>query len=72
MFEPYLTTKAHGTGLGLAIVERIVIEHGGDIALDRSRPFGASFAISLPLDGPTLLPDSALPKSAESEAGSGR
>jgi len=65
LFEPYLTTKAEGTGLGLAIVERIVVEHGGDIALDRSAARGATLLISLPLEGPTLLPDSGVPPSSE-------
>ena len=32
LFEPYVSTKANGTGLGLSIVQRIVIEHGGEIA----------------------------------------
>jgi two-component system nitrogen regulation sensor histidine kinase NtrY len=65
LFEPYLTTKAEGTGLGLAIVERIVVEHGGDIALEHSAAPGATLVISLPLEGPTLLPDSAVPPSSE-------
>jgi nitrogen fixation/metabolism regulation signal transduction histidine kinase len=65
LFEPYLTTKAEGTGLGLAIVERIVVEHGGDIALDRSALRGATLVVSLPLEGPTLLPDSGVPPSSE-------
>jgi nitrogen fixation/metabolism regulation signal transduction histidine kinase len=65
LFEPYLTTKAEGTGLGLAIVERIVVEHGGDIDLDRSASRGATLAVSLPLEGPTLLPDAAAPPSSE-------
>jgi signal transduction histidine kinase len=65
LFEPYLTTKAEGTGLGLAIVERIVVEHGGDIALERSAARGATLVISLPLEGPTLLPDSGVPPSSE-------
>ncbi len=33
LFEPYFTTKERGTGLGLAIVRKILIDHGGDIAL---------------------------------------
>jgi len=65
LFEPYLTTKAEGTGLGLAIVERIVVEHGGDIGLERAVSRGATLAISLPLEGPTLLPDAVSPPSSE-------
>ncbi|MEO0590832.1 MAG: ATP-binding protein [Pseudomonadota bacterium] len=30
--EPYVTTREKGTGLGLAIVNKIVDEHGGDMA----------------------------------------
>jgi nitrogen fixation/metabolism regulation signal transduction histidine kinase len=49
LFEPYLTTKPDGTGLGLAIVQRIVVEHGGDIALAATPPPGAALVIELPL-----------------------
>jgi signal transduction histidine kinase len=57
LFEPYLTTKPEGTGLGLAIVERIVVEHGGDIVLERAPEGGAAFVVTLPVAGPTLLPE---------------
>ncbi len=67
LFEPYLTTKPEGTGLGLAIVERIVVEHGGDIVLDRAPEGGAALVVSLPVVGPTLLPDSGAPPSSERE-----
>jgi signal transduction histidine kinase len=65
LFEPYLTTKPEGTGLGLAIVERIVVEHGGDIVLERAPEGGAALVVSLPRVGPTLLPDSGAPPSSE-------
>ncbi|WP_236672136.1 ATP-binding protein [Croceicoccus sp. YJ47] len=32
--EPYMTTREKGTGLGLAIVQKIVGEHGGNIAFE--------------------------------------
>jgi signal transduction histidine kinase len=57
LFEPYATTKAEGTGLGLSIVERIVVEHGGEIAFDDAPGGGALFVVKLPLSGPTLLPE---------------
>jgi signal transduction histidine kinase len=42
LFQPYFTTKDKGTGLGLAIVRKILIDHGGDIALlNRSAPASA-------------------------------
>ena len=37
--EPYVTTREKGTGLGLAIVNRIIMDHGGSIALE-ARPDG--------------------------------
>ena len=32
ILEPYVTTREKGSGLGLAIVNKIVEEHGGDMA----------------------------------------
>ena len=49
IFEPYFTTKSTGTGLGLAIVKKIVLQHGGSIALEPSSLGGAAFVMSLPL-----------------------
>jgi two-component system nitrogen regulation sensor histidine kinase NtrY len=36
ILEPYVTTREKGTGLGLAIVNKIVEEHGGDMAFASS------------------------------------
>jgi len=55
LFEPYATTKEKGTGLGLAIVQRIVFEHGGEIAYRKATKGGAVFEIWLPVGGPPLL-----------------
>ncbi|MDQ3371044.1 MAG: ATP-binding protein, partial [Myxococcota bacterium] len=54
IFEPYVTTKATGTGLGLAISRKLVIEHGGELAIEpgRAPTGGARFVITLPLRGP--------------------
>jgi len=49
VFDPYYTTKAEGTGLGLAIVKKVVLEHGGEVRLDRAPEGGARFCIELPL-----------------------
>ena len=65
LFEPYATTKAEGTGLGLAIVERIVVEHGGEIAASDAAGGGAKFVVKLPLSGPTLLPEPPRDSTAE-------
>jgi signal transduction histidine kinase len=54
LFEPYATSKAKGTGLGLAIVQRIVLEHGGEIAYRTATKGGAVFEIVLPCAGPPL------------------
>jgi nitrogen fixation/metabolism regulation signal transduction histidine kinase len=49
IFDPYFTTKPDGTGLGLAIVKKIVVEHNGAIAVERSEQLGgALFVVSLP------------------------
>jgi two-component system sensor histidine kinase HydH len=50
IFKPFFTTKTRGSGLGLACVERVVREHGGDIAVKSQLGIGTEFAISLPLE----------------------
>lgn len=55
LFEPYATSKPTGTGLGLAICQRIVFEHGGEIAYRPATKGGAVFEIRLPINGPSLL-----------------
>jgi len=53
--EPYVTTRERGTGLGLAIVDRIMEEHGGQLALtDAARPPGARVTLRLPLASAAL------------------
>ncbi|HEY1752855.1 MAG TPA: PAS domain-containing sensor histidine kinase [Caulobacteraceae bacterium] len=55
--EPYVTTREKGTGLGLAIVERIMEEHGGELALaDAAEPPGARVTLRLPLAHPAPTP----------------
>jgi two-component system sensor histidine kinase HydH len=48
LFLPFFTTKANGTGLGLAIVQKILLQHGGQIAAQNRAPGGAEFIVSLP------------------------
>ncbi len=51
VFDPYVTTKKTGTGLGLAIVKKVIIEHGGTIAVSASANGGARMQIRLPRAG---------------------
>lgn len=50
VFDPFFTTKpeAGGTGMGLAVSRAIVLEHGGEIALEAAAE-GGSFVVRLPL-----------------------
>ena len=52
VFEPHFTTKPEGHGFGLSTSYRIVASHGGRIAVESPPGQGASFAITLPVDGP--------------------
>ncbi len=50
MFDPFFTTKpqGQGTGLGLDLVRRIVVAHGGQIAVE-TRPGRTEFRVTLPV-----------------------
>jgi two-component system nitrogen regulation sensor histidine kinase NtrY len=48
--DPYMTTREKGTGLGLAIVNKIVDEHGGDIAFSAGKDGGTRVIIRLSRD----------------------
>jgi signal transduction histidine kinase len=59
LFNPFMTAqKSEGAGLGLSIVKKVVVAHGGDIALDTGMPVGATFVIRLPLYPPTQAVES--------------
>lgn len=47
VFEPYETTRPDGTGLGLAIVKKIVLDHGGEVSIEKAPLGGARFKIRL-------------------------
>jgi two-component system sensor histidine kinase HydH len=51
IFDPYFTTKTEGNGLGLWIAQQIVTAHGGSVTAQNRSGRGASFTISLPLEG---------------------
>ena len=55
IFDPFFTKKSKGTGLGLAISQRIVQEHGGEIAVKSEVNKGSVFTIYLPV----ILPETA-------------
>lgn len=48
--EPYVTTREKGTGLGLAIVNKIVEEHGGEMAFTANPGGGTCVSMSFARD----------------------
>jgi two-component system C4-dicarboxylate transport sensor histidine kinase DctB len=52
IFEPHFTTKAEGHGFGLSTSYRIITNHGGRIAAESPPGQGASFTVTLPVNGP--------------------
>lgn len=53
IFRPFYTTKGDGTGLGLSLARRIVEDHHGRIDVTSTVGKGTTFAVVLPLQGPT-------------------
>ena len=49
IFIPFFTTKSRGYGIGLALVQKILVAHGGDVAVERSDARGTVFHCRLPL-----------------------
>ena len=49
IFIPFFTTKTKGHGVGLALAHRVIIDHGGTLAVSNSTAGGAVFTIKLPL-----------------------
>jgi signal transduction histidine kinase len=55
IFTPFFSTKdKKGTGMGLAVVLNIVESHQGTTDVDSEPGKGATFSVSLPLQGPSL------------------
>jgi signal transduction histidine kinase len=50
VFQPFVTFgKADGTGLGLAVVQKIVLDHGGQVAVESTGSQGTTFKLRLPV-----------------------
>jgi PAS domain S-box-containing protein len=55
IFTPFFSTKKKkGTGMGLAVVSRIVTSHGGTTTVESEPGKGATFRVTLPIQGPSL------------------
>ncbi len=52
IFEPFFTTKStgEGTGMGLAICDTIVRRHNGQLLVETTPGYGATFILELPVD----------------------
>lgn len=50
IFDPFYTTKDGSTGIGLSLSHRIITDHGGSMAVHRSKWGGAEFIIEIPLE----------------------
>ncbi len=51
LFEPFVSYgKENGTGMGLTVVQKILQDHGGDVAVERTSPQGTTFKVSVPLN----------------------
>lgn len=48
LFQPYHTTKAGGHGLGLMIAQRIMREHGGQLAIESREGAGTRVTLQFP------------------------
>jgi signal transduction histidine kinase len=51
IFKPFVTTKTQGSGLGLAVVSKVILQHGGHVAVDNGAEGGARFTLTLPRTG---------------------
>jgi signal transduction histidine kinase len=51
LFQPLFTTKSRGIGLGLSICKSFVEANGGRIAVESKPGQGATFTVTLPVEG---------------------
>ena len=73
LFEPFVSQgKENGTGLGLTVVQKIVQDHGGEVAVEGSSSEGTVFRIRLPHPPTGIRPgDAAIAQEASSPEGAG-
>ena len=58
LFAPFVSYgKENGTGMGLTVVQKIVQDHGGEVAVERTSGAGTTFRIGLPM---STAPEDAL------------
>jgi len=51
LFEPFVSHgKENGTGMGLTVVQKILQDHGGDVAVEQTSASGTIFCINIPLN----------------------
>ena len=51
LFEPFVSHgKENGTGMGLTVVQKILQDHGGDVAVEQTSASGTIFRVSIPLN----------------------
>jgi signal transduction histidine kinase len=54
LFEPFVSHgKENGTGMGLTVVQKILQDHGGDVAVEHTSASGTTFRINIPLNPST-------------------
>lgn len=52
LFEPFVSQgKENGTGLGLTVVQKIIQDHGGEVAVEKTGGDGTVFKLVFPLPG---------------------
>jgi len=70
LFEPFVSYgKENGTGLGLTVVQKIVQDHGGDVAVAQTSPEGTVFRITLPRPTPAAANDALSADESSSSTG---
>ncbi len=58
LFHPFVSFgKENGTGLGLTVVQKIVQDHGGQVAMERTPDSRTIFRITIPGQSPEGVPD---------------